>query len=101
MQDDEIQAAVDFADWKIALENETEELKADREFSEQEIERLATEIAKETAGLDKCNAELSTSTQNYNSAVQTYTSEHAAYTKRKDSKQASIDLFTGIIEKYE
>ncbi len=72
MQEDEIQAAVDFADWKIALENETNELEEDVIFEEEQLVKFGIAYNKKAYEITQCNKEFDTTETNFNNSVTGY-----------------------------
>ncbi len=73
MQEDEIQAAVDFADWKISLESETDELEEDIIFENAAIKKFEIAYNKKTNEITQCGKEFDSTEENYNNAVAAYT----------------------------
>ncbi len=101
MQEDEIQAAVDFADWKISLENETSELEEDVIFEEAAIKKYEIAYNKKTNEITQCGKEFDSTEENYNSAVTAYKNAMAKFDSMVAAKQEEIDLFAGVCKKYE
>ncbi len=86
MQEDEIQAAVDFADWKISLEKETEELQEDVIFETAQIKKFDIAYNKKTNEIGQCNKEFDSTEDNFNSSVQAYKDAYAKYDSRVAAK---------------
>lgn len=101
MQEDEIQAAVDFADWKISLESETAELEEDVIFEEAQIKKFTIAYNKKTNEITQCGKEFDSTEENYNAAVKAYKDAFTKYESAVAAKQEEIDLFTGVCNKYE
>jgi len=101
MQEDEIQAAVDFADWKISLEKESTELEEDVVFEEAQLKKFAIAYNKKTNEIGQCNKEFDSSEANYNAAVEAYKAAFKKYEAMLAAKQEEIDLFAGVCKKYE
>ena len=101
MQEDEIQAAVDFADWKISLENETAELQEDVIFEEAQLKKFAIAYNKKTNEITQCGKEFDSTEENYNNAVTAYKTAMAKFDAKVAAKEEEIELFAGVCKKYE
>jgi len=73
----------------------------EKEFDEGEVKRLCLEITKIENELGQCHTEEDKAESNTDFAADAYNTEHGSYERRVATKGEEIDLFSGIIIRYE